>query len=263
MSERRGFVAGLLGLFGSAGCKPKPTTQRTAALKHEPWVLWPSGEPPAGGWPILLFLHGQGEAAWVVDGDAQTETEHGPEAVLAHESPAALHRAHDPRVQTLWERFVVVAPQAVNDQGLARYWRWQDDWVKRRVLADMEKVLATGRANPERLYACGFSRGGVGVLQLDSSSGPLQFRKIVTADAQALTDLRAVADRRREVRVYYARSTFQDILGPHVEAERAFAGAAPQVTFIPTEVSGRDGDAHIAMCSKVFANDEVYRWLLT
>lgn len=260
LTERRGFAAGLLALLGGAGCKREPTTQRTATLGHEPWVLWPSGEPPPGGWPVLLFLHGQGEAAWVVDGDR--ETEHGPDAVLAHESPPSLHRARDPRVKTLWENFVVVAPQAVNDQALARYWRWSDEWVKRRVVAEVEKVLASGKANAARMCAAGFSRGGLGVLQLDASDGPLQFRKIVTADAQALDELQAVADRRREVRIYYARTTFSDILGPHLTAEKAFAPAAPQVSFLPTGVSGKDGDAHIAMCSKVFTNDEVYRWLL-
>jgi predicted esterase len=260
LTERRSFTAGVIALLAGIGCKRKPTTQRTATMGHEPWVLWPSGEPPQGGRPVVLFLHGQGEAAWVVNDDR--ETEQGRDAVLAHQSPAALHRARDARVKTLWENFVVVAPQAVNDQGLARYWRWSDESVKRRVAAEVEQVLASGKVNAARLCAAGFSRGGLGVIQLDSSAVPLKFRKIVTADAPALDDLQAVAARHHEARIYYARTTFEDILGPHLAAEKAFAASAPQVSFLPTDVSGKDGDAHIAMCSKVFTNDEVYRWLL-
>ncbi len=260
LSERRSFTTALLALWGSAGCSRKPTTHRVPTLAHEPWMLWPTGNPPPGGWPLLLFLHGQGEAAWVVYDDK--ESEQGPDAVLAHGAPPALHRARDPRVKTLWENFVLLAPQAVNDEGLARYWRWGDASVKRRVAAEVEKVLASGKVNPERLSVAGFSRGGLGCLQLDSSAGPLQFRKLVTVDAQSLEGLRATADRQREARIYYSRSTFEDILAPHLAEEKAYGKDTPPIRFIATDVAGKDGDAHIAMCARVFGEDELYRWLL-
>lgn len=260
LSERRGFTAGLLALLGSAGCKPKPTTKRTATLSHEPWVLWPAGDAPAGGWPLLLFLHGQGEAAWLLDG--VREVEHGPDALLAHGSPPALYRARDARVKTLWENFVLLAPQAVNDEGLVRYWRWGDAGVKRRVGVEVEKVLASGKVNANRLYGAGFSRGGLGCLEVDASTAPLQLRKLVTADAQSLDGLSAAVERRREVRAYYARSTYEDILAPHLAAEKTYGKGTPPVSLLATDVDGKDGDAHINMCSKVFANDELYRWLL-
>jgi len=164
-------------------------------------------------------------------------------------------------VPTLWQSFVLVAPQAVNDEGLVRYWRWGDATVKERVAAEVEQVLASGKVNRERVYGGGFSRGGLGCYQLDGV-GPLQLRKIVTADAQSLEGLDAAAARHREVRAYYARSTYSDILAPHVAAQKIH-GSAPTVRVIPTDVRGKDGDAHLGMCSHVFANDEVYRWLLT
>lgn len=235
--------------------------QRVAKLGHAPWVLWPSAAPPTGGFPALVFLHGQGEAAWTLDGQ-EREVEQGPDSVLSHGAPPALHRARDPRVRTLWESFVVIAPQAVNDAGNVRYWRWGDEGVKRRVVTDVEQVLATGKVNRERVYVAGFSRGGLGCLQLDSGAGPLQFRKIVTADAQSLDGLSGVVERGRELRAYYARTTYEGILAAHVEAEKTYGARKPPVSFLATDVSGKDGDAHLSLCSRVFGDDELYRWLL-
>jgi predicted esterase len=260
LSERRKFTASLLALFGSAGCS-RPSTKRVATLRHEPWVLWPQGDAPAGGWPAILFLHGQGEAAWTLDGNR--EREQGPEAVLAHGSPASLHRARDPRVKTLWENFVLVAPQAVNDQGLVRYWRWGDAGIKHRVATELQQVLATGKVNAARLCVAGFSRGGLGCFELDASAEPLQFRKIVAADAQSLDGLSAAAQRKRDVRVYYARSTYADILAPHLAAEQVYGQRTPPISIIATELGSKEGEAHIEMCSRIFGDDEVYRWLLT
>jgi hypothetical protein len=262
LSERRGFTSALLALLGSGGCarRPEPSTKRAATMSHDPWVLWPAGEPPVGGWPTILFLHGQGEAAWILEGDREVEL--GPARVLEHGSPPALYRARDPRVKTLWENFVLIAPQAVNDEGVVRYWRWGDAAVKRRVAAELEKVFATGRVNQQCLYAAGFSRGGLGCLELDSSAGPLQFRKIVTADAQSLDGLAAAAERRREVRAYYARSTYPAIAAHHVTAEKTYGKATPPISIIATELSRNEGEAHLEMCSRTFAQDDVYRWLL-
>jgi hypothetical protein len=261
LSERRGFTSALLALLGSGGCARRPEpTKRAATMSHDPWVLWPAGEPPVGGWPTILFLHGQGEAAWILEGDREVEL--GPARVLEHGSPPALYRARDPRVKTLWENFVLIAPQAVNDEGVVRYWRWGDAAVKRRVAAELEKVFATGRVNQQRLYAAGFSRGGLGCLELDSSAGPLQFRKIVTADAQSLDGLAAAAERRREVRAYYARSTYPAIAAHHVTAEKTYGKATPPISIIATELSRNEGEAHLEMCSRTFAQDDVYRWLL-
>lgn len=120
---------------------------------------------------------------------------------------------------------MLVAPQAVNDQGLVRYWRWGDAGVKKRVAAELQQVLATGKVNAERLCVAGFSRGGLGCFELDSGPEPVRFQKIVTADAQSLDGLSAAAQRKRDVRVYYARSTYPDILAPHLAAEQVYWSA--------------------------------------
>ena len=234
--------------------------QRTATMTHDPWVLWPAGAPPAGGWPMLLFLHGQGEAAWL--DEAGREREHGPDALLAHGSPVALHQARDPRVPTLWQSFVLVAPQAFNDVGRVPYWRWTEPGISKRVAAEVERVLATGKVNAQRISAAGFSRGGMGCFQLDANSGPLQFRKIATADAQSLDDLPAAVQRGREVRAYYGTTTYQGMRDQHRAAEKLHGRATPPVSIIALEQSGNEDQAHIGLCPRVFAQDELYRWLL-
>lgn len=262
-SHRRGFTAALVALIAGAACRrrPEPTLQRVAKLGHDPWVLWPSGAAPAGGFPAIVYLHGQGEAAWVIDAQ-EREVEQGPDSVLAHGAPPALHRARDPRVRSLWENFVVIAPQAENDAGNVRDWSWKDEGVKRKAVAHLEQVLNTGKLNRERVYLTGFSRGGLGCYQLDSDAAPLSFRKIVSVDAQSLEGLTGVAQRGREVRAYYARSTFEDILARHVTAEKTYGARKPPISFIATDVKGKDGEAHGAVCARVFADDELYRWLL-
>jgi hypothetical protein len=208
----------------------------------------------------LLFLHGTGEATWREEGDGAVEQ--GPDALLRHHSPVALHRARDARVKTLWQSFVLIAPQAFNPVGVVPWWDWADAENKKRVVAEVEGVLRTGKANGARLCATGFSKGGRGCYRLDASEGPLQFRKIATVDAQELDALPAAVQRGREVRAYYAPSTFEVIRDRHLAMEKVHGKAKPPVSIIARPQSARDGDAHGAVCSDVYQDDELYRWLL-
>jgi hypothetical protein len=261
MEARRGFVGGMLSLLGSLGCsREKPMTKRAAKMGHEPWVLWPEGEPPAGGWPVLLFLHGQGESAWKEEGDAALEQ--GPNALVAHGSPVALYRAKDSRVKTLWQSFVLIAPQALNTDGVVRWWDWSEPAISQRVGSEVDSVLKTGKANAKRISATGFSRGGRGVYRLDSSSGPLQFRKLASVDAQGLDELAAAVKRGREVRAYYGPTTYDVIRDAHLAAEKVYGKATPPVSLIQRPQRGRDDEAHIGICTQVYAEDDLYAWLL-
>jgi hypothetical protein len=260
--DRRRLTAGLLAVLGNMGCSRERTmTKRVATMSHETWVLWPAAEPPANGWPILLFLHGQGEAAWKEERGEVIEQ--GPDALLVHNSPVALYRAKDARVKTLWESFVLVAPQALNEVGVVGWWDWSEPEIKRRVAADVERVVAGGKANAKRVCATGFSRGGRGCFRLDASAGPLQFRKIAAVDAQELDALPAVVQRRREVRAYYAPSTYRGIADAHLAAEKLHGRATPPVSIMATPQTGRDGEAHTAIGARMFLEDELYQWLLT
>jgi hypothetical protein len=261
VSERRRFLVGCLAVLGSEGCsREAPPTKRTAKMKHDPWVLWPEGEPPTGGWPVLLFLHGQGEAAWIENrGDA---VEQGPDALFAHGSPVALHRKRDARVPTLWQSFVLIAPQALNDVGVIGWWDWSTAGINQRVAADVEQVLKSGKVNTARLSALGYSRGGRGCFRLDASAGPLQFRKIASIDAQGLDELPAAVRRKREVRAYYGPTTYEVIRVAHQAAEKVHGKATPPISIITRPQGGNEDQAHAAIGAQVFAEEELYRWLL-
>jgi hypothetical protein len=157
---------------------------------------------------------------------------------------------------------VLLAPQAVNDVGLVPYWRWHEPGISKRVAAAVERVLATGKVNAERSSAAGFSRGGMACYQLDSSTGPLQFRRIATADSQSLEYLPAVVARGREVRAYYAPTTYEGIAQEHRAAEKQHGKGTPPVSILARPQSGSNDQAHIALCPRVFGEDELYRWLL-
>ena len=113
-----------------------------------------------------------------------------------------------------------------------------------------------------RLSAIGYSRGGRGCFRLDASTGALQFRKIASVDAQGLDELPVAVQRKREVRAYYAPTTYEVIRVAHQAAEKAHGKATPPISLITRPQSGSDDQAHAAICSQVFAEDELYRWLL-
>ncbi len=96
----------------------------------------------AGEKPVLVFLHGKGEASVY---------EYALPLVCNHFSPpfqAMLGRLRD---------VTVVAPQAPNDPSTE--WNWRD------YVQDLCQYLAEHFPEQE-IFATGFSRGGLGVLQL-------------------------------------------------------------------------------------------------
>ncbi|MBK8175057.1 MAG: prolyl oligopeptidase family serine peptidase [Rhodospirillales bacterium] len=126
--------------------------------------LWiPPDRGSAGGPPpLILFLHGIGErgcggpelarvAAW---GLPKLRTTNG----LTNESGFP---------------FLVVAPQCPPDR------HWCDREMRDAVAALVDHLVATGAADPARLYLAGFSMGGIGsfCIALDR---PLQFAALVS-----------------------------------------------------------------------------------
>jgi predicted peptidase len=109
-------------------------------------VSIPPGEPPEGGWPILIFLHGSQEAA---PRDLQAAMKaHGP---LAKSSGSQATR-----------RFVVIAPQLPAPGGCV--WHEHDHRVQQIALSAVD----TYQGNRSKIYLTGFSYGGMGVLDIGS-----------------------------------------------------------------------------------------------
>lgn len=99
-------------------------------------IQTPAGEPPADGWPVLLFLHGYGECG----DDLQKVKVHGP---------PKLTEQFD-----LLSSCVIISPQCPKDS-----W-WRVDALKS--LMD-EFVADHPEVNARRRYVTGLSMGGYGI----------------------------------------------------------------------------------------------------
>lgn len=104
----------------------------------------PTHESEAGPWPVLCFLHGNGEAEPLPI--FQALTRHGPLR------PGSSQRATD--------CFIVVFPHLKTPGG--DVWRGQAA-VIRQIVAMVQRDF---RGDPQRTYLTGFSYGGNGVLDL-------------------------------------------------------------------------------------------------
>lgn len=104
-------------------------------------VFVPAGIAPAGGWPVVLFLHGSGERG--TDNRAQLKAGVGPYL-----------RAHAASFPAL-----VVLPQSPEDQS------WQDD-VADMAFAALDATITEFGADRHRQSLTGMSRGGYGVFEL-------------------------------------------------------------------------------------------------
>ena len=109
-------------------------------------VSVPPGSPPPAGWPVLVFLHGSGEAAPMDLHAAMTA--HGPLRASSGDQAT--------------RRFIVVAPQLPAPGG--NVWQAQ----ARAVEAIAEAVAREFGGDRTRFYLTGFSLGGNGVLSIGS-----------------------------------------------------------------------------------------------
>ncbi|MGH6636342.1 MAG: hypothetical protein ACRED0_09515 [Gammaproteobacteria bacterium] len=113
--------------------------------------------------PVLVFLHGKGEASGY---------QHALSLVCNHSSPpfqALLGRLRD---------VTVVAPQAPNDPSTE--WNWRD------YVPELCRYV-TERFPEQEILASGFSRGGLGVLQLVHCC-PQRIKKWALVDPQRARD---------------------------------------------------------------------------
>jgi len=146
----------------------QPGTQRAYVMQGMEYYLYmPPGNPPPGGWPILLFTHGIGEASQTYSAAAGW-IEQSLAAVKRHGSPAYLCDA--PEGAKLLNAFIVISPQfpfTPDEQQRAkrsRPWQWADraDTIK----SILESTLTNFEGNAQRIYATGFSRGARGALAI-------------------------------------------------------------------------------------------------
>jgi predicted peptidase len=232
-----------LALASATGCGGPKTGFRErvfrggegAAARYEVFV--PHGYSPDRPVPVILFLHGGGEAG--TDGHRQTEVGLGP-AVRAREATFP---------------FLVVFPQA-RENVPATFGSWvpgQPDGD--RALAILDEVQRAYRTDPARVYLTGISVGGFGVWQM-AARFPERWAAIVPVCGRSP---RARAAILKDLPCWCFHGADDGVVS--VEESREMVEALRQVGGQPryTEYPAIGHDCW----DRAYATDELYDWLLS
>jgi predicted peptidase len=166
---------------------------RVAGASHSYKVYVPPGYDPARRWPVILFLHGGGEAG--TDGVRQTEVGLG----------AAL-RAHPARYPA-----VVVFPQAPRGEV------WMGERA-RVALAALDAAIAEFGGDPDRVLLAGLSLGAYGAWVV-ASEAPDRYAAIVSVAGGIVAPP-------------YMRARLRE-LPPALESDDPYAATAARVKDVP------------------------------
>jgi predicted peptidase len=199
-------------------------------------VSVPPGDVPEGGWPVLIFLHGDGEAAPMKLQNAMKM--HGP-----------LRESSGTKAT---ERFVVVAPQLpAHKRGDA--WATQAEAVRDIGL----DVVGEHDCNAAQIYLTGFSFGGNGVLEIGVGQ-PNDWAALWPVDPTR--PLQKSTDRPIWVsggpRARPSKETFRKVW----EVQDRVPDANPHPTRVYDEDLRLD---HVGTAVAAYADDAIYTWLLT
>jgi predicted peptidase len=232
------MLAGLIPAAGPEhGFLHREFTANGQTVKYALFV--PQSYRPEAPVPVILFLHGSGEAG--TDGDRQTRVGLG-EYIRKHEADFP---------------YLVVMPQAQRlPEGLlnvARTW-WPGQPDCDRALAILAAVQREYRTDPKRVYLTGNSMGGFGTWAL-AAAEPSRWAAIVPvcgggdpATAAKLKDVPCWAfhgERDMSVPVQFSRTMVEAVCR---------AGGSPKYTEYP-------GVGHNSW-EKAYATEELYSWLL-
>ncbi len=187
--------------------------------------LPPGYETAPGPWPLILFLHGDGERG------------HDLALVKREGLPRLLEHNRD-------FPFVVVAPQCGR----------REKWSAQRLDRLLSHALETYRVDPRRIYATGLSSGAVASLEL----AVLNPGRIAAVAAIAPNRIPDNPCRARRVPVWLFHNAFDERVPARVSRRLARAleacGAEVRLT-IPPE-AGHDA------WSDAYARADLYAWLL-
>ncbi|WP_051231540.1 carboxylesterase family protein [Stutzerimonas azotifigens] len=196
-----------------------------------PGLLWlPDAPAPAGGWPLIVFLHGYDEAAPAPL--EQALTRHGP-----------LHPGNPPAVR---RDFILVAPQ-LPQAG--------DHWLRfdAALLQILEWVLAAHPADPARCYLSGFSFGGNGVFDLGIAH-PRRWAALWSVDPTRLPRSPVVTPLWLSIGQVARRLEMRFI----ESLELSPAGSEPQGERLYLD----EGADHVGSARLAYRDPRIYAWLL-
>lgn len=208
-----------------------------AAGQHKYFVYVPNDEPPTGGWPIMLFLHGAGERG--SDGVAEIAVGLGT-ALEAKPRP-----------------FVAVFPQC-QERGQ----QYRAGWINKtkdaqralEILADVER---SENVNSHKRILCGWSMGGYGAWS-NAAAQPEMWSAVLAISGGLIepVDLKQLATSNVPL---WAIHGADDAIVPATETQRACRKLREQSGRVrETIVKGTGHD----VWRYVFAEEKVFQWLM-
>ena len=203
----------------------------------------PSDYYPASDslWPLILFLHGSGD------------DDYDSGFVLSYGLPAVLQAGEQPEEFP----FIVVSPQAFPG---GTWWTEDALPVLDALLGD---VLATYRADPDRVYLTGLSMGGYGAWYL-ATTYPDRFAAMVSVSGSGyqspfLPGAETLC-RMQELAVWGIHGALDQMSEP--EASRLNTLALKASCLGEVVWTLYEGEGHIGTYERAYRDPELYRWLL-
>ncbi|MCA9174463.1 MAG: prolyl oligopeptidase family serine peptidase [Planctomycetales bacterium] len=180
-------------------------------------------------WPLMLFLHGRGESR-------------GPLSLVAKWGPPRFAQRGDSLP------YILVSPQCPNDGN------WSDEVRQRQLVRLLDAMLASHRADADRVCLTGLSMGGSGTWTL-AAAHPERFAAIApicgrsdASKASALKDL--------PIWVFHGDQDPLDIKQPTETVEAIRKAGGGQVRFTTLEHVGHNS------WSAAYATPELTTWML-
>lgn len=199
----------------------------------------PDADPPEGGWPLLLFLHGAGERG----NDLAQVAVHGP----------LKHLGEFPELDQL----VLLSPQCPTGE-------W---WDAERLMKLVRETQATASIDEDRIYVTGLSMGGYGTWNLLSleptffaaaipicGGGDFSARSSTTASKFDLDRLLLAKD--VPIRIFHGEKDQVVLPKESLDLHQALAAVDADV-----EITLYLGTGHDSW-SITYRDRELYSWLL-
>lgn len=199
---------------------------QVALTEPEPHLIFfPLGDPPKWGWPLVVFLHGQGESAPAPLGGVALQ---GPPQTAGRD-PEALD-------------FAVLSPQKPRDAEF--YDADVGAWIVDLIDAYVEGEIPVDEA---RIYLTGISQGGIGTWNL-AAQYPSKFAAIAPVAGGLRRPMKRGASVLRQTPIWAFHAANDAVLPVHMSDQSVKACAAesrptkagPVKYDRPGEVAGAD-----------------------
>ena len=177
--------------------------------------------------PLLIFLHGAGERG----NDLNRVKVHGPPKIVKEKNTTP---------------FVIVSPQCPKREG----------WKAEKLSKLLDHILATTKADPERVYLTGLSLGGFGTWGW-AAQEPRRFAAAIPICGRGSSN---TAEKLVNLPIWAFHGGKDTVVPPSgsramVEAIKKAGGTKVKLTIYPE--AGHDS------WTKTYNNPEIYKWLLT